>query len=107
MLSSRSSQVSEKMGGNQLRDWAEREMATLLRLGVDLEDAQASVTWVLANLPEGADPATWLPPAELCAGDAAVTPVHVQDARTDWYARESVPARFKRLLDAREAGDAD
>lgn len=86
--------------------WAETQIRLLLQLGVDVEDAQASVGWVLAHLPEGADPATWLPPAELFAGDAAVTPAHVQDARTDWYARDSVPARFKRLLDAGEAGDA-
>lgn len=84
--------------------WAEQQMRLLLQLGVDLEDAQASVAWVLAHVPEGADPATWLPPAELFATEVAITPAQVQDARVDWYARDSVPARFKRLLDA-GAGD--
>lgn len=86
--------------------WSEQQLALLLRLGVDLEDAQAAVDWVIANVPAGVDPATWMPPAELLAADAEVTPEHVDDARVDWYARDSVPTRFKRLLDARAGEDA-
>ena len=86
--------------------WAEQQVAELVRLGVDVEDAQATVAWVLANLPADADPATWIPPAELLMGDATITPAQIEDARTNWYARDSVPPKFKRLLDARGDDDA-
>lgn len=86
--------------------WAEQQLAELVRLGVDVEDAQATVEWVLANLPADADPATWIPPAELLMADATITPAQIEDARTNWYARDSVPPKFKRLLDARGDDDA-
>jgi len=81
--------------------WADRQIAALLDLGIDLADAQASVQWALDHLPEGADPDTWIPPAERLERDPAA-PESVQDARTAWYASDSVPAKYKRLLDARE-----
>lgn len=84
--------------------WADRQLAALLDLGVDLPDAQRSVQWVLDIMPDDADPDTWIPTPEQLERDP-VAPESVQDARTAWYASDGVPGRFKRLLDAREEGD--
>ena len=88
----------------ELHKWADRQLAALLDLGIDLADAQRSVRWALDHLPEGADPDTWIPPDELLERDPS-TPESVQDARTAWYASDAVPPKYKRLLDAREAGE--
>ena len=88
----------------ELHRWADRQLAVLLDLGIDLADAQRSVHWALDHLPEGADPDTWIPPAELLEHDPS-TPEAVQDARAAWYASDNVPPKYKRLLDAREAGE--
>jgi hypothetical protein len=81
--------------------WADRQIATLLDLGIDLADAQRSVQFVLDNMPQDADPDTWIPPAEMLEHDPS-SPESVQDARAAWYASDGVPGRYKRLLDARE-----
>lgn len=75
--------------------WADGQIAALIDCGIDPADAQATVSRVLAQLPEGADPATWLPPVP-----EGVTQADIDDARADWYASEAVPPKFKRLLDA-------
>lgn len=82
------------------RKWADEQIAILLDLGIDLPEAQRCVKWVLDNLPEGEDPSEWVPPAYML--DTPLDDAAVQDARIDWYAKESVPPRFKRLLDAVE-----
>lgn len=80
--------------------WAEGQIRELLALGVDLADAQATMHWVLARLPEGADLNTWVPDPALL--DEPIDEAAVQDARIAYYAGDHVPARFKRLLDAGE-----
>lgn len=83
------------------RRWAEREMEVLIEeLGDDGPDAERVVTDALAHVPEGEDPATYLPPYD--PADAEVTDADVADARADWYVNEAVPDEFKRILDARE-----
>lgn len=81
--------------------WADQQIAALLDLGIDLADAQRSVNFVLDNMPEDADPNTWIPSAEQLEHDPS-TPELIRDARTAWYASDAVPAKYKRLLDARE-----
>ena len=76
-------------------------MRALVAAGVAPQVAERSVQWVLDNLPPGADPATWVPAPELVAAFANPTAEDVKEARTDWYASKDVPAKFKRLLDAR------
>lgn len=78
--------------------WAESQVKELQELGIDAIEAQRSVIWVLGNLPPGADPATWIP--AIFDLDEEVTEADIQDARVDWYASDSVPPAFKRLLDA-------
>jgi hypothetical protein len=82
--------------------WAEQQLAALLEIGTSLAEAEAAVQWVLRNIPQGEDPATWLPGPEVAPEDAQITQSTIQDARTDWYARETVPNWAKRLLDARD-----
>lgn len=78
--------------------WAEAQIAVLIDCGVDPADAQATVSRILSQLPDGADPATWIPPVR----DATITGADVADARADWYASDAIPPKFKRLLDARK-----
>ena len=81
--------------------WAEGQARELLELGIDAIEAQRSIKWVLDNMPIGADPNEWIPAiSEL---DEGVSDADIQDARADWYASDSVPPAFKRLLDARQA----
>ena len=88
------------MAKNPHQDWAESQIAALVEIGVDLIEAQRSVKWVLDNLPEGENPATWIPTANQLR--AEITDADIQDARADWYTQDSVPPRFNRLLDAVE-----
>lgn len=91
------------MAADQARhkQWADRQVAELLALGVDLADAQRSVKWVLDTMPDEADPHTWLPSAQQLESDPSA-PESIQDARTAWYASDAVGSKFKRLLDAGE-----
>lgn len=81
------------------RKFVLQQTAALLALGVPAVDVERSLVWLEKRLPVDADPAAWIPTLselfEEPAGEAAVL-----DARIDWYS--NVPARFKRLLDARE-----
>lgn len=75
-----------------------RQTAELIRLGVDIHDIERALTWIDATMPQGQQPATWVPSANDLVEDVAVT---VQDTRLNWYAKRSVPAKYKRLLDAK------
>lgn len=73
--------------------WAEQETQRLIAIGVHPMDAQRSTAWTLAHLPNGADPATWVPTA-----DDLYEPLDkaaVQDAMTTTF--ERYPRKFKRL----------
>lgn len=80
--------------------WANRQVAALVELGVNPLDAQASVDWVLRHLPADADPATYVFPDSALIDDLS-TRESVADARMAWYGDEDVPAKYKRLLDAK------
>lgn len=81
--------------------WANGQISALVEIGIDVADAQRSTNWVLSNLPNGEDPATWVPTAAQL--NTPLDAVDVLDASADWYARDSVPPKFKRILDAQEA----
>lgn len=82
-----------------LQKWADSQTKTLVALGIDAADAEQSVKWTLDNLPVGMSPDAWIPtPTQL---DQRIDDSDVHAARVAWYADESVPPRFKRLLDAR------
>lgn len=76
--------------------WAEKETQALIVAGVNPLDAQRSVSWTLANMPPGADPATWIP--SLSDLDTPVDKAAAQDALAAWFAR--APVKYKRLLSA-------
>ena len=65
--------------------WADRQIAALLDLGIDLADAQASVQWVLDHLPEGSK-------VVLDATDTAYIDYDVLESIRD-FLRVNAPAR--------------
>ena len=88
------------MTPDELRKWAEGQIQELIRIGFDAIEAERSVNWVLDHLPPGADPRTYVFPAEQLSDP--LDQLAVTDARIHWYASDAVPRKFKRLLDARE-----
>lgn len=84
----------------ELKVWASEQVEALMEVGVDGFDAQKTVERVLAQLPEGVDPNTWIPLAPM--GEVEITEAEINDARADWWANDAVPGKFKRLLDAVE-----
>lgn len=86
------------MAKNPYQDWSESQLRALLEAGVDLPDAQRTISWVLSHVPGHAHPATWVPTADFLI--PYPTQSDVSDARVDWYAKRSVGTTFARLLDA-------
>lgn len=84
---------------SQHQQWADEQIATLIDLGINPIDAQKSVQWVLDNLPYDADPATYIFPADMLWQEPSAL---VDDSAAAWMSSDSVPNRFKRLLQARE-----
>lgn len=87
------------MTPEQLAKWAEKQIQALITIGLDAIEAERSVTWVLQHLPPGADPTTYVFPAEVL--NEPLDEKAIGDARQDWYNSDAVPAKYKRLLDAR------
>lgn len=87
------------MTPEQLAKWAEKQIQALITIGLDAIEAERSVTWVLQHLPPGADPTTYVFPAEVL--NEPLDEKAINDARADWYSSDSVPAKYKRLLDAK------
>jgi hypothetical protein len=87
------------MTPEQLAKWAEGQIQELIKIGIDAIEAERSVNWVLEHLPPGADPRTYIFPAETL--NEPLDQKAVDDARADWYAANAVPNKYKRLLDAR------
>jgi len=79
-----------------LAKWAEQEIAALIAIGTNPIDAQHTVDWVLANLPPGADPRTWIPTAADLARTELSDKDAVRDAKQVWMERK--PRKIKRLL---------
>lgn len=82
--------------------WANAQIATLMELGVNPIDAQASVDWVLSHLPFGADPATYVFPEHVLVDELTTREV-IADARIAFYVSDDVPTKYKRILDAKVA----
>lgn len=80
--------------------WAKAQFATLVELGVNPIDAQASIDWVLSHLPFGADPAIYVFPDSALVDELTTREV-IADARIAFYASDDVPTKYKRILDAR------
>jgi hypothetical protein len=91
------------MTAEELRKWVDGQVAALIECGVDPLDAENTMKRVLAKLPEGEDPRTWIPP--VTDADAEISEADIADARADWYA--TAPPKYARLLDAAEIEDVD
>ncbi len=87
------------MTPEQLAKWAESQIQALIRIGYDAIEAERSVNWVIQHLPPGADPRTYVFPAETL--NEPLDDKAVSDARQDWYSSDGIPAKYKRLLDAK------
>ena len=85
------------MAKNTNQDWAEKQIAALVAVGVDLQVAQATIKRILDRLPEGEDPGTYEP---IDSDSVQITPADIVAARAAWYAADNVPPKYKRLLDA-------
>jgi hypothetical protein len=90
------------MTPEQLRKWAESQIQELIKIGLDAIEAERSVNWVQGRLPPGADPRTYVFPAEVL--NEPLDSDAVADARSDWYASDAISNKYKRLLDARPDG---
>lgn len=88
------------MTPDELTKWSAEQVAVLISCNIDPLDAQNTIKRVLAKLPEGQDPRTWLPPVP--GGNVEISEADILDARADWYADEDVPNKFRMLLDATE-----
>ena len=80
--------------------WQEDTIRTLVDLGADPADAQRSTDWVLAHLPPGADPATYIFSAEELYEDPSSDTAKT-DSAADWMAKDAVLPKFKRILHAK------
>tara|TARA_R110000868_G_scaffold117128_1_gene311388 strand:+ start:1462 stop:1764 length:303 start_codon:yes stop_codon:yes gene_type:complete len=85
---------------NTYQNFAERNIAGLVNAGVDVSVAQATVKRILDWTPAGEDPATYRPPHY--GQPVTVGPEDVTEARAAWYSDDSIPAKYKRILDAVE-----
>lgn len=86
------------MTQDELTKWANAEIAALIAAGVAPLDAENTLKRVLAKLPDGVDPRTWIPPVQ--GGNVEITSADIEDARAAWYSE--VEPKFARLLDAME-----
>jgi len=81
-------------------EWAEQRIRFWVEQGDDLQDAQTWIRDVLARIPPGADPQTYVIPADAWEDEAGITDGDIADARAEWLAL--APNEWKRLLDATE-----
>lgn len=79
--------------------WANQQIAIAVALGINPLDAAEAMRALLAKLPLGADPATYVFSADELTEDIT-SEVAIGDARAAWY--ERAEPRFARLLDAGE-----
>jgi hypothetical protein len=84
----------------ELERWKSRQIAALVACGINPIDAHNQVTRFLAKVPPGADPNTYVP-RDVPGGEELTGKTAMSDLRAAWYGDEDVPARFKRLLDAK------
>lgn len=87
------------MTPEQLQKWAEGQISELLKLGIDAIESQRSINWILRHLPPGADPRTYVFPADML--NEPLDEKAIADARTDWYSSDAIQAKYKRILDAK------
>lgn len=88
------------MTPQELEKWSNAQIHAAVARGVNPIDAANAVKRFLAKLPQGADPNTYVPNDNLLSMDL-VSGTVLDDVRSAWYGDEKVPAKYKRLLDAK------
>lgn len=81
--------------------WMNQQIAAAVAIGINPLDAMSAAKAFLALLPAGADPNTYIVPAERLEQDIT-SEANQQDAMVAWVARDDIPTRYKLLLAARE-----
>lgn len=74
-----------------------------LRMGYTLADAERAAAWVEQRKPRDMDAGDWVPDARAIGGGVFGVPLTrgmEHDALVAWFADETVPDRWKRLLSA-------
>ncbi len=79
----------------------EESFQALLDAGLSTQEAERIARLIVERQQNGVDPGRVLNEAEM-AEMADVSQEDIDAARAEWYASRAVPAKFKRLLDARE-----
>lgn len=82
--------------------WLNDQVAAAVAIGINPLDAISAAKAFLALLPAGADPYTYIVPAERLEQDITSEAIQ-QDAMVAWVAREDVPSQWKLILAAGEA----
>lgn len=82
---------------NDLERWKSKQIAAAIDRGVNPLDATRAMNEFLASLPPGADPTTYIRPAESLNQDLTK---FADDANETWFS-DNAPT-FKRLLSAGE-----
>jgi hypothetical protein len=90
------------MTPDELARWQTRQIAAAIAIGIHPLDAQKAMDEVMATLPPGADPRTYMRSARELEQDVS-SAVILADARAAWFA-EADP-RYARILDAKEVGE--
>jgi len=88
---------------SQHQAWADKQRDALLDIGVDLADANRRVDWVLEHLPNGGDPATWVPDGGDL--DTPIDAAAASDANVFFMASDATPRRLTLLLSAKLEDD--
>ena len=78
--------------------WAKQQIDALVALGIDIHDAEATISSILKDIQGNIPPNEWMP--SIMQIDDKITDADVREARIAWYAASHVPGNFKRLLDA-------
>lgn len=79
-----------------------QQIAAAVAMGVNPLDALNAVNALLALVPMGVDPATYIVPGAQLVQDVS-EPRFASDALAAWVGNDDIPARFKLLLAAGSA----
>lgn len=84
------------------RKWLDKQIRAAVDIGINPLDATRAAQTLLALLPVGADPDTYILPAQALEQDIS-DPALAQDALVAFVASEDVPSQFKLILAAGNA----
>lgn len=84
--------------------WMNQQIAAAVAIGINPLDAMSAAKAFLALLPAGADPNTYIVPAQALEQDITSEAIQ-QDALAAWVAREDIASQWKLILAAGEQSE--